>query len=224
MFILTDERRLESLLITGAIQVIQTVKNIRFSGEEIEGPRGSRVEKGEAYLMQSIDANVVEDALHSGGLSESSRELVAAPISIVSHDRLATLFAWFANGQFRAATRTSPRTVKAAKRRPRSRPSSSTSMATSVGPPSSRRSNSISSASSHSPSSSISRGATARSAAAARPPSNLSPASRRGSIRTPVTPLANDETRETLSANLRQETEAKEQVCAVIRSLDISEA
>ncbi|KAI0034284.1 hypothetical protein K488DRAFT_45803 [Vararia minispora EC-137] len=85
-------------------------------------------------------------------------------------------------------------------------------MPATVAPPSSRRSTSISSASTHSPSSSISRGATARSTANPRQSSVLSPASRRGSLKASTPPPINGDTRESLSASLRQETEAKEQL------------
>ena len=79
-------------------------------------------------------------------------------------------------------------------------------------PPASRRSTSVSSGSTHSPSSSISKGATARAAASPRVPSNLSPASRRGSIKAPSPPALTGETRESLALALRHETDAKEQV------------
>lgn len=79
-------------------------------------------------------------------------------------------------------------------------------------PPASRRSTSVSSGSTHSPSSSISKGATARAAASPRVPSNLSPASRRGSIKSPSPPALTGETRESLALALRHETDAKEQV------------
>lgn len=79
---------------------------------------------------------------------------------------------------------------------------------------SSRRSTSVSSTSTqHSSSPSISKGATARSAAGPRVSSNLTPASRRNSTRlaTPPPTNANGESHESLSAALRQETDAKEQ-------------
>ncbi|VDB99780.1 unnamed protein product [Peniophora sp. CBMAI 1063] len=79
-------------------------------------------------------------------------------------------------------------------------------------PPAPRRSTSVSSGSTHSPSSSISKGATARAAASPRVPSNLSPASRRGSIKSSSPPAITGETRESLALALRHETDAKEQL------------
>ncbi|RPD81977.1 hypothetical protein L226DRAFT_12884 [Lentinus tigrinus ALCF2SS1-7] len=68
--------------------------------------------------------------------------------------------------------------------------------------------------SSTSPPSSIAKGATARSAANARASASLSsPGSRRGSVKaTTPSPVVNGETRESLSASLKEETEQKEKL------------
>ncbi|KAF9460785.1 hypothetical protein BDZ94DRAFT_871102 [Collybia nuda] len=84
-------------------------------------------------------------------------------------------------------------------------------------PPSSRR---PMSASPTPPSSSITRGATARSAASPRVPSSLNSVAvnRRPSSKAPQ--LLNGETRESLSASLKQETDQKEQLLVQIQNKD----
>ncbi|EMD42194.1 hypothetical protein CERSUDRAFT_110735 [Gelatoporia subvermispora B] len=82
-------------------------------------------------------------------------------------------------------------------------------------PSATRRSSPTVNGASTSPASSISRGATARSAVSARP----TPAARRASVKapTPPTPHTNGETRESLSASLKQETEKKEQLLVQVQ-------
>ncbi|KAL4241721.1 hypothetical protein ABKN59_000896 [Abortiporus biennis] len=71
------------------------------------------------------------------------------------------------------------------------------------------------------PSSSIARGATARSAVTPRVSSTLSTPGRRQSLKGAVHPAtANGETRETLSASLKQETEKKEQLLVQLQDKD----
>ncbi|GBE77844.1 predicted protein [Sparassis crispa] len=86
-------------------------------------------------------------------------------------------------------------------------------------PPASRRSSSISAT----PSSSIARGATARSAVSPRVSASLSSSvARRPSIKGTVSPVpaVNGETRESLSASLRQETEKKEHLLVQLQNKD----
>ncbi|RDB29348.1 hypothetical protein Hypma_015415 [Hypsizygus marmoreus] len=72
------------------------------------------------------------------------------------------------------------------------------------------------------PSSSIARGATARSAVTPRVPSSLNAgaATRRPSSKTASTLVVNGETRETLSASLKQETDQKEQLLVQVQNKD----
>ncbi|KAA1468152.1 hypothetical protein DENSPDRAFT_869517 [Dentipellis sp. KUC8613] len=85
-----------------------------------------------------------------------------------------------------------------------------------VSPPASRRNPSISSTSSTNPS--ITRGATARSAANTRVSSSLSSPARRGSVKAATPPPVNAESREALSASLKQETEHKEQLLVQLQN------
>ncbi|KAK7694875.1 hypothetical protein QCA50_002063 [Cerrena zonata] len=89
-------------------------------------------------------------------------------------------------------------------------------------PPASRRSSSISSASGPQTPSSIARGATARSAVSPRVSASLNPPARRPSLKgaTPPSVSPNGETRESLSASLKRETEKKEQLLVQLQDKD----
>ncbi|KAE9410977.1 hypothetical protein BT96DRAFT_912359 [Gymnopus androsaceus JB14] len=83
-----------------------------------------------------------------------------------------------------------------------------------------RRPPSLSATPSHSPSSSISKGATARSAASPRTPSSLNSPGVRRSISRPTGSVQNGDSAETLSAELKQETEKKEKLLVQLQDKD----
>ncbi|KAH8102490.1 hypothetical protein BXZ70DRAFT_890040 [Cristinia sonorae] len=91
-------------------------------------------------------------------------------------------------------------------------------------PPASRRSPSVSSTAGSPPPSSINKGATARSAVTPRVSASLNNHARRPSIKgtTSPPPVLNGETRESLSASLKLETEKKEQLMVQLQDKDQS--
>ncbi|KAI0080251.1 hypothetical protein K474DRAFT_1657960 [Panus rudis PR-1116 ss-1] len=90
-------------------------------------------------------------------------------------------------------------------------------------PPGSRRSGSVSSSSSPPTGPSIARGATARSAVSPRVSASINGVPRRGSVKGAAhspSPSLNGETRESLSASLKQETEQKEKLLVQVQDKD----